>query len=258
MSEDSTLSLVIVLGYLLGSIPFGLVLTKIAGHGDIRSIGSGNIGATNVLRTGNKKLALAVLLLDSAKGALAVGIGAAMSDATVYFAAGIAAVFGHLFPLWLRSDRKALIVIAVVAFGLASMLTQSMLAWQLLGAIVLLAVTPLSWGGKGVATTLGVLIAALPLVGVLAALTWLVAVALSKRSSIGALSAVVAAPVYCLLLPLAINPTLQPFDGLRAAFALFLALVVILRHRDNILRLVRGEEPPINLGGRSSPSARAP
>jgi glycerol-3-phosphate acyltransferase PlsY len=90
-----------VLGYLLGSIPFGLLLTRMAGLGDIRSIGSGNIGATNVLRTGNKKLALATLLLDGGKGAAAVLIARAVSeDFTVI--AGAAAFLGHLFPVWLK------------------------------------------------------------------------------------------------------------------------------------------------------------
>lgn len=254
MSEDATLSWVIVLGYLLGSIPFGLVLTKLAGFGDIRRIGSGNIGATNVLRTGNKKLAAAVLVLDGVKGAVAVGLGAALGADTAYLAAGVAAVFGHLFPLWLRHDRKALIVIAILAFGLSSMLTQTATAWQFVGALVLLALTPLSWGGKGVATTFGVLVAALPLVGGLAMLTWLAAAFASRRSSVGAIAAMVTAPLYCLLLPLAINPTLQAFDWLRSAFALFLALVVLLRHRDNILRLARGEEPRIQLGGQPKAS----
>jgi glycerol-3-phosphate acyltransferase PlsY len=92
--------LALVGGYLLGSIPFGLVLTRLAGLGDIRAIGSGNIGATNVLRTGNKPLALAVLLLDSGKGAVAVLI-AAMWDENAAIAAGLGAVLGHLFPVWL-------------------------------------------------------------------------------------------------------------------------------------------------------------
>ena len=87
-------------GYLLGSIPFGLVLTKLAGHGDIRSIGSGNIGATNVLRTGNKPLAIAVVLLDAGKGAVAVFIAAAISEDAALIAA-VGAILGHLFPVWL-------------------------------------------------------------------------------------------------------------------------------------------------------------
>ena len=88
-------------GYLLGSIPFGLILTRLAGMGDIRSIGSGNIGATNVLRTGNKKLAAATLVLDGAKGAVAVLIAQRFGpDITVVTAVGSLA--GHLFPIWLR------------------------------------------------------------------------------------------------------------------------------------------------------------
>lgn len=90
----------IILGYLLGSIPFGLVITKAAGLGDIRAIGSGNIGATNVLRTGRKDLALATLLLDGGKGAIAVGIAYALSWRPEL--AGAAAFLGHCFPVWLK------------------------------------------------------------------------------------------------------------------------------------------------------------
>lgn len=90
-----------LLGYLLGSIPFGLVLTRMAGLGDIRSIGSGNIGATNVLRTGRKDLALATLLLDGGKGAVAVLIARAFAEDLTIFAGG-AAILGHLFPVWLK------------------------------------------------------------------------------------------------------------------------------------------------------------
>jgi acyl phosphate:glycerol-3-phosphate acyltransferase len=90
-----------LLGYLLGSIPFGLLLTRMAGLGDIRSIGSGNIGATNVLRTGNKRLALATLLLDGAKGAAAVLIARAINPELAVIA-GAFAFIGHLFPIWLK------------------------------------------------------------------------------------------------------------------------------------------------------------
>ena len=89
------------LGYLLGSIPFGLLLTRAAGLGDVRKIGSGNIGATNVLRTGNKKLAAATLLLDGAKGAAAVLLARGFGGETAALLAGLAAVLGHLFPVWL-------------------------------------------------------------------------------------------------------------------------------------------------------------
>jgi glycerol-3-phosphate acyltransferase PlsY len=89
-------------GYLLGSVPFGLVLTKAAGLGDIRAIGSGNIGATNVLRTGRKGLALATLLLDGGKGAIAVGLAWALLGPETMPVAGLAAVLGHNFPVWLK------------------------------------------------------------------------------------------------------------------------------------------------------------
>ncbi len=93
--------LALLLAYLLGSLPFGLILTRAFGVGDLRSIGSGNIGATNVLRTGNKGLAAATLLLDLAKGAVAVWLARAI-DPELALIGGVGAFFGHLFPLWLR------------------------------------------------------------------------------------------------------------------------------------------------------------
>ena len=96
------IGLTLVGGYLLGSIPFGLVLTRLAGYGDIRAIGSGNIGATNVLRTGNKPLALATLLLDSGKGAIAVGLAWWIAGVPLAAMAGGAAFLGHCFPVWLK------------------------------------------------------------------------------------------------------------------------------------------------------------
>ena len=91
----------LALGYLLGSIPFGLVLTRMAGFGDIRAIGSGNIGATNVLRTGNRKLAAATLLLDGLKGTVAVLLAGWWLGPTAALAAGLGAFLGHVFPVWL-------------------------------------------------------------------------------------------------------------------------------------------------------------
>ncbi|PHQ71701.1 MAG: glycerol-3-phosphate acyltransferase, partial [Sneathiella sp.] len=91
-----------VIGYLIGSIPFGLVLTKLAGLGDVRNIGSGNIGATNVLRTGNKGLALATLLLDGGKGAVVVILANIFLTQDYAVLAGGAAFLGHVFPVWLK------------------------------------------------------------------------------------------------------------------------------------------------------------
>ncbi len=114
----------IVIGYLLGSIPFGLVLTRLAGFGDVRAIGSGSIGATNVLRTGNKSLAALTLALDFGKGVAAVLVGATWGTEAM-LAAGAAVVIGHLFPVWPFGFRggkgvaTALGVVAVVAWPVA-------------------------------------------------------------------------------------------------------------------------------------------
>jgi glycerol-3-phosphate acyltransferase PlsY len=192
-----------VLGYLLGSIPFGLVLTKAAGLGDIRSIGSGNIGATNVLRTGNKGLALATLLLDGGKGAIAVLI-AGLFDPMLAVLAGGAAMLGHNYPVWLGFK-----------------------------------------GGKGVATALGTLLAIAWPVGALCCLIWLVTALLFRYSSLASLTSVAAAPV--LALALSGVPILGAVraDLPRAALALFIAVLVFIRHDGNIRRLLRGEEPKI-------------
>jgi glycerol-3-phosphate acyltransferase PlsY len=160
--EDPTSNLIaaIVGGYLLGSIPFGLLLTRMAGLGDIRNIGSGNIGATNVLRTGNKGLALATLLLDGGKGAAAVFLARwFFLDPNLPVIAGAFAFLGHLFPVWLKFK-----------------------------------------GGKGVATALGTWIALAWPIGVLACLTWLIVALIFRYSSVSALLAVALAPIYAIWL----------------------------------------------------------
>lgn len=149
----------ILLGYIFGSIPFGLVLTHAAGLGDIRRIGSGSIGATNVLRTGNKKLAAATVFLDAAKGAVAVMLahgallGPASDEARLWAALG--AVLGHMFPIWLNFK-----------------------------------------GGKGVATGLGVLLAVSWQVALLAAATWLVVAVIGRMSSVASLATAAAVPIF--------------------------------------------------------------
>ena len=183
-------------GYLLGSIPFGLVLTKLAGLGDIRAIGSGNIGATNLLRTGNKPLALAVLLLDSGKGAAAVLIAASLLGGLAASAAGLGAILGHLFPVWLGFK-----------------------------------------GGKGVATTLGTLLALAWPVGAIACVVWLVMALIFKMSSLAALTAIAVAPVAAAVL----------YGVTFALPVLAIAILVWWKHADNIRRLLKGEEPRISL-----------
>ena len=144
-------------GYLLGSIPFGLVITKLAGLGDIRDIGSGNIGATNVLRTGRKDLALATLVLDSGKGAIAVLLAGWLTDwrELPMALAGAAAFLGHCYPIWLRFK-----------------------------------------GGKGVATFLGTLLAINFVAGLAACLTWLASAFVTRISSLSALIAALVMPVF--------------------------------------------------------------
>jgi glycerol-3-phosphate acyltransferase PlsY len=145
----------IIGGYLLGSIPFGLLLTRAAGLGDIRSIGSGNIGATNVLRTGNKGIALATLALDAGKAMLALVLARHLSGAVeVGFVAGACALLGHCFPVWLKFQ-----------------------------------------GGKGVATFFGTVLVGLWPVGVTAAVLWLATAFIFRYSSLGALVSSAAAPL---------------------------------------------------------------
>jgi glycerol-3-phosphate acyltransferase PlsY len=134
----------LLLGYLLGSIPFGLLLTRAAGLGDIRSIGSGNIGATNVLRTGNKKLAAATLLLDAAKGAVAVLIARYAIGETAAMLAGLAAFIGHIYPVWLgfkggKGVATYLGVVIALAWQLALLFAGLWLAVAKLGKISSLA-----------------------------------------------------------------------------------------------------------------------
>ncbi len=194
-------------GYVLGSIPFGLVLTTLAGLGDIRKIGSGNIGATNVLRTGRKGLAAATLILDGAKGAVAVLIAGHWGP-DIALLAGLGAVIGHLFPVWLKFR-----------------------------------------GGKGVATTLGVLLAIDWPTGLAACMTWLLVAAVFRFSSLAALLALAAAPFYAWYLPLLwAPPNVLGGDLQIAEMAAILAVLVWIKHHANIRRLLSGREPRIGAG----------
>lgn len=127
----------IVLAYLLGSIPFGLVITRLAGAGDIREIGSGNIGATNVLRTGNKGLAALTLLLDGGKGYVAVWLPFIFLGPDAAFFTAIAVVLGHMFPLWLRfRGGKGVATMVGVMLGLSWLAGLATIAtWLLVAAI---------------------------------------------------------------------------------------------------------------------------
>ena len=119
MSANAFLPVAFILGYLFGSIPFGLILTKLAGTQDLRSIGSGNIGATNVLRTGHKGLAAATLVLDALKGTAAVIIAGYYAGPNAAMLAGLGAVLGHLFPVWLKfKGGKGVAVYIGVLIGL--------------------------------------------------------------------------------------------------------------------------------------------
>ncbi len=184
------------IGYLLGSIPFGLVLTRLAGLGDIRRIGSGNIGATNVLRTGNKALAALTVLLDLAKGFAACLMGARWGADAMLAAAG-AVVLGHMFPVWLGFR-----------------------------------------GGKGVATALGVLIAIAWPLAIAAAALWLLTAVIFRYSSLAALVAAVVSAVAAGFIA----------DPARAALIAGIALLIVLRHHENIRRLIRGTEGRISFG----------
>ena len=184
----------LALGYLLGSIPFGLLFAWASGAGDVRKIGSGNIGATNVLRTGKKWAAAATLLCDGAKGAAAVLIARHLLMPGAEIFAALAAVLGHMFPIWLRFK-----------------------------------------GGKGMATFIGVCLALYWPVGLCVCATWLLTALVWRISSLSALIALALSPLYFFAF------------GLRdyTPLALVLAALVFFMHRENIRRLLKGQEPRI-------------
>lgn len=185
-------------GYFLGSIPFGLLFTRFAGLGDIRKVGSGNIGATNVLRTGRKDLAFLTLICDSGKAALAAGLGMSFApEGYIQLAgllAGTAGVLGHNFPIWLKFK-----------------------------------------GGKGVASSLGVILVVAPFIGLLTCITWLLMALIFRYSSLAALTALFFAPIYAFF-----------FNSLASVgFFIFLFLLSLIRHKANIIRIYQGTESKI-------------
>jgi len=193
----------LALGYLFGSVPFGLVLTRLAGKGDVREIGSGSIGATNVLRTGSKVLAGLTMILDCLKGTAAVLLAwFAFGPETGPFAAA-GALVGHLYPVWLGFR-----------------------------------------GGKGVATLFGILLPLLPVAAAVYAFVWLLVLRTTRISSAAGMAAAISAPVTAVFL----------WDAALFPMLLGFALLILWKHRENILRLRKGTEPRI---GRPKTSSTA-
>jgi len=183
-----------IAGYLLGAIPFGIVTARALGLGDLRQIGSGNIGATNVLRTGSKLGAALTLIGDAGKAGAAVLLARALAAEDAAQIAGFAAFFGHCYPIWLKFK-----------------------------------------GGKGVATFFGLLFALAWPIGLAAGATWLAIAAMFRYSSLAALLAAALTPLWIVVLD---------FSNL-VLLSLCLACVIYWRHRENIIRLIRGQEGKI-------------
>ena len=196
-------------GYLLGSIPFGLALTRLAGKGDLRRIGSGNIGATNVLRTGSKGLALATLLLDGGKSAAALLIGHSLYGPDIAVTAGAGAFLGHLFPVWLgfRGGKGVATALGILLAGCWPVGALACLTWLI--AALLFRISSVSALAAFLVAPLGAKV-----------LGW------------------IGAPAFG-------NPILY---HQMAEVAGLLAVMIWIRHAANIRRLLRGEEPKIGSG----------
>ena len=192
-------------GYHIGSIPFGLILTKLSGLGDIRNIGSGNIGATNVLRTGNKKLAFITLIMDAGKGAFAIYLGVLLfnfleisnfvSLELLKSMIAILSVIGHCFPIWLKFK-----------------------------------------GGKGVATGLGAILFLNLTIGIIALLIWIIITKLFKMSSLSALFTYFILPILIYY---------YDKENYFFIASLLISIICWFQHRENIKRLLKGLEPKI-------------
>ena len=192
--------LLIILFYLIGSLPFALILTKLSGFGDIRNFGSGNVGATNVLRTGNKLLAIIVLSLDILKGLIPYLIihiyFNELSLLNKIFLCHFA-VIGHIYPIWLKFK-----------------------------------------GGKGVATYIGFLFGLNPFIAISFLLIWLVVDYISKYSSLGSLIGIFVVPAYFIFVNFNFNISI---------FFIYLSFVIVIKHKENIKRLINKTESKIKL-----------
>lgn len=202
-------ALLVAGGYLLGSLPWGLWLPRLVAGVDVRTLGSGNIGATNVWRTLGFKLGLAVALLDIAKGAAAALLGRWLGDDLIGVLAGCAAMAGHWRPFFMQFAR----------------------------------------GGKIVATTGGVGLAVAPLATLSAAAVWIVVFLVTRYASVASMASAASLPLFALLFD-ASWPVL--------AFTAGGALAIVLLHRANIARLVRGQENKMQLRGRRSVGTSGP
>jgi acyl phosphate:glycerol-3-phosphate acyltransferase len=189
-------TIAVLTGYFFGSVPFGLLLARAAGLGDVRNIGSGNIGATNVLRLGNKKIAALTLFMDGLKGTAAVLLLNYFGGPQAGMIAGLAAMAGHVLPIWLGFK-----------------------------------------GGKGVATSLGVLFGLFWPLGLVFIGVWLVLAFAFRISSLAALTASALSPVWAYMLGR--QDLLLP--------TIIIALTIWIMHRANIARLLKGSEPKISL-----------
>jgi len=204
----STAWLIAPLAYLLGSIPFGLLVVKALGGPDIRAIGSGNIGAANVTRNAGKFAGILTLILDAGKGYAAVWLAAHITQSNIRWMmiAAVCAVIGHMYPIWLRFK-----------------------------------------GGKGVATGLGVFLPICWQAVAAAIVLWLAVVIFWRYSSLGSISAAVALPLFVYLL---YAPGHAPPEFFTLG-TVVISLLVLIKHRPNVARLVAGEEPRLNLGGKN-------
>ena len=184
----------IVTGYLLGSIPFGLVVAHLFGLGDLRQIGSGNIGATNVLRTGSKFGASLTLIADAGKAGITVLLARSIAGEDAAQLAGFAAFFGHCYPIWLKFK-----------------------------------------GGKGVSTFFGLLFALAWPIGLISGATWILIAGIFRYSSFAAIATAILTPLFMIIFS----------QQVLVALSIGLMTLILWRHKENIIRLLKSQETKI-------------